>query len=120
MQTRIDSKFSSSEERIQASCYTWFHNTFPDYRGLLCYNLNNSANAIQGNKNKAMGVQAGRADFTFYFKGRAYFIEMKTPKGKQQEVQKNWMIQMLNHGFEYHIIRTKEDFKTLINNITNA
>ena len=45
---------------------------------------------------------------------------MKTPKGKQQEVQKKWMVQLLNHGFEYHIIRTKEDFKTLINNITNA
>ena len=93
--------------------------TMSDAEAVLELNLNNSANAIQGNKNKAMGVQAGRADFTFYFKGRAFFIEMKTPKGKQQEIQKKWMLNMLHNGFEYHIIRTKEDFKTLINNILN-
>lgn len=106
-----------NEDRIQAECFTWFHNTYPELRGLLCYNLNNSANKIQGNKNKAMGLQPGRADFTFYYKGSAYFIEMKTPKGRQQEIQKKWMIQVLSHKFPYYLIRSLEDFQKLIQEI---
>jgi len=120
MQTEKDSKYSKTEDRIHAECYMWFHNNYPKNRGLLCYNLNNSANAIQGNKNKAMGVQPGRADFTLYYKGTAFFIEVKTPIGKQQKIQKDWMIQVLSNGFEYHIIRSLEEFQTLIKQIINA
>lgn len=106
-----------AEDRIQAECNMWFTQNYPQYRGLLCYNLNNSANAIQGNKNKAMGLQAGRADMVFYFKGRAFMLEFKTPTGTQQKVQKEWMLQVMKNGFEYHIIRDLETFKNTINSI---
>ncbi len=107
------------EDRIQAEAYTWFHNTFPQYRGLLCYNLNNSKNEIAGNQNRSMGLQKGRADMTFYFKGKAYFLEFKTDKGTQQKVQKDWMLQVMSHSFEYHLIRSKEYFIEYITQIIN-
>lgn len=103
-----------NEDRLQAECYIWFHNTFPELRGTLCYNLNNSANKIQGNKNKAMGLQKGRSDFTFYHKSKAHMIEMKTPTGKQFEDQRTWQRQIIKQGFDYHIIKSKEEFQKLI------
>ena len=106
-----------AEDRIQAEAYIWFHNTFPEFRGLLCYNLNNSANKIQGNKNKSMGLQAGRSDMVMYFKGNAYMFEFKTAEGRQQKVQKEWMVKVLSQGFEYHIIRNTTTFKETICNI---
>ena len=115
------------EDRLQAECYTWFHNTYPTLRGLLCYNLNNAvpcscpkgkrSATIQGNKNKAMGIQKGRSDMVFYYKSRAFMIELKIDNGKQSQAQKDWMLRVLSNGFEYHIIRDLETFKELIKQI---
>ena len=102
------------EERLHANCYKWFHNNYPHLRGLLCYNLNNSANKIQGGKNKLMGLQKGRSDMVFYYNGTAYMIEFKTNTGIQSKEQKVWQKIVESHGFEYHIIRTLVGFKELI------
>ena len=106
-----------SEDRIQSQCYTWFHNNYPQYRMLLNYNLNNSKNAIDGRRNKALGLQAGRADMTLYFEGSAYFLEFKTPTGTQQKIQKEFQAIVEHHGFEYFIIRDIETFKSTISYI---
>lgn len=105
------------EERLQQEWYMWFHNTYPALRGLLCYNLNNSANKIQGNKNKSMGLQAGRSDLTLYWKGRAYHLEVKTPTGTQQPNQRAWQDLIEAHGFEYTIHRSQEDFMDRVKEI---
>jgi hypothetical protein len=113
----IDTKL---EERLQQEWYSEFHNRYPQYRGLLCYNLNNSANKIQGAKNKSMGLQPGRADMVFYFKSKAYHLEIKTPTGIQRENQKQWQKLIESQGFEYTIHRTKEDFFDRILTIIEA
>ena len=77
-----------TEIQIQTACYLWFHNNFPSDRGLLCYNLGNSKNKIDGNKNKALGLQAGRSDLVYYYAGKANMIEIKDATGKQSEKQK--------------------------------
>lgn len=105
------------EERIQEECYLWFHNGFPKYRGLLCYNLNNSANRIQGTKNKAMGLQAGRSDMVFYFDSKAHMIEFKTEDGEQSPNQEKWEALIRSQGFDYHIVRSKQEFVYLISKI---
>ena len=79
-----------AEERIQTFCYMWFHNTFPEYRGLLCCNLNNSKNKIDGARNKGMGLQKGRSDLVLYWQAKAHHIEMKTPTGEQSLEQIEW------------------------------
>lgn len=112
-------ELTESEDRLQTDWYCWFHNTYPQYRGLLCYNLNNSSNKIQGNKNKGMGLQKGRADLTLYWKGRAYHLECKTPEGTQKSDQKAWQAIIESNGFEYTIHRTKEDFIERVEFILN-
>lgn len=104
-----------NEDRIQQECYMWFHNTYPDQRGLLCYNLNNSRNKVAGAINRSMGLQAGRPDLTYYTPcGRAVFIEMKTPTGTQSPEQKKYQQRVESFGYEYVIIRSVDEFKELI------
>ena len=103
-----------SEIKLQAEIFKYFHNNFPNERGLLCYNLNNSANKIQGNQNKALGLIAGRSDMVYYRNGVATMIELKTIDGTQSKAQKEWEILIKKQGFEYFIVRNLEDFKNLI------
>lgn len=103
-----------SEEYIQYECVQYFWNEYPALRGLLCYNLNNSKNRIDGNRNKALGLQKGRSDLTLYYKGSAYHIEMKTPAGVQSKEQKEWAALVEKNGFRYYICRNLHEFQTLI------
>ena len=109
-----------AEDRLQQECYMFFHNTYPQYRGLLRYNLNNSANAIQGNKNKAMGLQAGASDMVLNFAGLTYFIELKVLKGVQSKGQLAWQRVIESQGFSYTIIRDEMAFRELIQSIVGV
>lgn len=129
------------EDRLQADAYRWFHNTYPNLRGCLCYNLNNvtpilppEARAILkkfgilekvfgmikkaagyfGMVAKAMGLQKGRSDMVLYLKGRAFMIEWKTAKGKQSAKQKEWQELIESQGFSYYIVRSIEEFKQIV------
>lgn len=109
-----------TEGRIQQECYVWFHNTFPDLRGLLCYNLGNSKNRIDGALNKSKGLQPGRSDFTLYLDGEAYFIEMKDDAGVLSPDQRRWRLLVTRRKFTYQVCRSLEEFKSIINNIING
>jgi hypothetical protein len=106
-----------SEDKIQSDCYVWFHNTYPNLRGLLCYNLNNSKNRIDGARNKAKGLIAGRSDMVLYYQSNAFMIEFKTLDGSQSVGQKEWEALVTSQGFQYHIIRSLEEFQRLIVNL---
>ena len=104
-----------SEANIQQSCFAWFWNTYPNERGFLHANNNNSYNAIKGNQNKAMGVVAGVADLEYLATdGRMVFIEMKTPAGVQDPKQKVFQIKVESRGSRYVVIRSLAEFKTLM------
>ena len=105
---------TETEARIQGHSYVWFHNTYPKLRGLLCYNLNNSRNKIDGSRNKSLGLQKGRSDLVLYLKGTAYMIEVKTETGKQSKDQKEWQQIIESQGFRYFVIRDRDEFEKLI------
>lgn len=121
---------NKSEARIAQDCYMWFQKEFPQYRRLYNLNLNNSGlhldkehrlydeaeqlNIRIANSNKAQGLQAGRSDAVFYFNKVAYHIEFKTEKGTQGPKQKLWESCIRQQGFQYHIIRSLDEFKQLI------
>ena len=107
-----------SESKIQSDCYMWFHATYPDLRGLLCYNLNNSRSKIQAMTDRGLGLQPGRSDLVFYYKGIAYMLEAKIEKGTQQPNQKVWESKIIQAGFSYQIFRSKEEFISIILAIT--
>lgn len=117
-----DRRHLMSEGKIQADCYSWFWNAFPQYRK--CYfaipNENNRADssAISGAIRKAMGVTKGVADTFMAVRKGGYgglFIEFKTEVGKQSPEQKQWQIIIENQGYLYRVIRSLEEFKELIN-----
>lgn len=101
------------EQLIQQSIIKWFNYQHPEYKGLLCANLNNSKDARTGGINKSMGVVAGRSDLVFYFKGEAIHIEVKAPGQKQSKIQKEWQRVIEKAGFRYEIVYSLEDFVKL-------
>lgn len=105
---------NNSEIYLQSKCFLWHWNNYPNERGLLCYNLNNSKNKIDGNQNKALGLIKGRSDMVYYKKGKAIMLEFKTDTGTQSKDQKQWEENIINQGFEYHIIRNFEEFEKII------
>jgi hypothetical protein len=80
----------------------------------LCYNLNNSKNKIDGARNKAKGLIAGRSDMVLYFQSKAFMIELKTEDGMQRSEQKEWERIITAQGFQYHICRSLSEFQSLI------
>lgn len=101
------------ELKLQAVCSQWFWNTYPEHRRLLHCNMNNSHNAIAGNKAKAVGVVAGVADLEFVWY-RMYFIELKVGAGVQSPEQIDFQNKVENFSHVYLIIRSFQEFKTLI------
>ena len=104
-----------SEERIQQECYNWFHNTYPNLRGLLFHVPNGGARSSrEGSMLKKVGVVPGVSDLIFLYRGQAYFIEMKNEYGKQSTKQFVWQKKVEAQNFKYFICRTLESFIELI------
>ena len=111
----------SNEGKIQAECFTWFHNTYPQYRGLLfhCPNENDRAdsNPIQGAIRKSLGVVPGVADLILLVPRPghgALLIEMKDAKGTQKSRQVEWQKIVERQGYIYKICRSLEEFQEII------
>jgi len=108
------------EERIQRNCVTYFNLKYRNLVGLLCCNLNNSKDKKTGGRNKALGVVAGRSDLVFYYKQRAYHIEVKQQGKKQSKVQVAWQKTIEYQGFQYFLIYSIDDFIKLIEEIVDV
>lgn len=107
-----------TEDQLQAKIYQHFHNHYPNLRGLLFAVPNGGwRNAREAQKLKSTGVVAGVADLLFIYKKRIYCFELKTAKGTQQKVQKQWQQVVENQGVDYFIIRSLDEFKKVLNNI---
>lgn len=103
------------EDIFQKACVKWYNLAYPKHKKLLCYNYNNSKSELEGKRNKAKGLQAGRSDLVLYYKGKATMIELKTKTGSQKEAQKEWQSAIEAQGFEYKIVRNFNEFMFLIN-----
>lgn len=114
-------RHSSPEGRIQAECFAWFWNTYPQYRKLLFHvpNENDRAdsNIIQGAIRKSLGVVSGVADLLFLVARGGFHglcIEMKDEKGRQKPAQAEWQAIVEAQGYKYVICRSLEQFKIII------
>lgn len=112
---------SESESRLQATCFAWFWNTYPEYRGLMFHvpSEGNRNSVIDGGRRKAMGIVAGVSDLIFMLPRHGYHglcIEMKTETGKQSDKQKEWERKVTEQGYDYQITRSLSEFKTCVTN----
>lgn len=118
---------SMPEGKIQAKCYQYFWNTYPQYRGLYFAvpNENNRAdsNAITGAIRRSMGVYHGVSDTLMLIPRGRYHglcIEYKDENGRQSEHQIAWQKLVESQGYAYRVCRSLEQFKTITNEYLNA
>ena len=107
------------EARLQAQCFQWCWNTFPQTRRLLFHveNERSDGNKIDGARRVAMGLVAGVSDLILLIPRGEYHglcIEMKTLTGKQRENQRTWQMLVETNGYQYCLCRTFEQFQHII------
>lgn len=119
--TTKDNKDSKETEgKLQADCFQWFNNTFPNLRGLL-YHVPNGENRdpITANLLKAKGVVAGIPDLVFHYRAKTYFFELKKPNGtgRLSDAQNKIIEQLDTQRFIVWLLNDLETFKHLIESI---
>lgn len=63
----------------------------------------------------ALGCRPGAPDLTlFYPKGKVTFIEVKSLTGRLSKVQEQFKILSVEHGIDYHVVRSVDDVKCLL------
>ena len=107
-----------SEDQLQQQIIIWFKNEYQMHGKGLIFSVPNggSRNLLEAKKLKQTGAMAGVSDLIVLLPSKCLFIELKTEKGTQSEVQKIFEERVKNLNFDYFIIRSLEDFKTLIDN----
>lgn len=107
------------ESKIQQGCVRWFRLRYPRYAGNL-FSVPNGGyrNAVTGAILKAEGALAGVADLFLAVPNRFYaglFIEMKRPKGRQQESQRRFQQAVESQGYKYSLCYSLDDFMVVVN-----
>lgn len=66
------------------------------------------------NELKKMGMLPGCSDLCIVYNGKAYFLEVKTDKGKQSDAQILFMDNVLRAGCEYAVVRSVGDVEWVL------
>jgi hypothetical protein len=104
-----------TESRLQAECFQYHWNTYPNERRKLFMVHNSPRNAIDGNRLKAQGMVAGVSDMLLLRNDKPPLcIEIKTATGTQQRNQKEWQQVAESTGANYVIVRSLDEFKDII------
>lgn len=107
-------KYDDEEHRIQSACVRAFRYKYPKLRhNLFAVPNGGRRDIVTGAKLKAEGALAGVSDLIFLKSNRFYgalLIEMKTPKGTQQETQKEWERKITADGYKYVVCRSVGEF----------
>lgn len=56
----------------------------------------------------------GGSDFVGVYRGRALYVEIKTPTGRQSSDQRTFQARVERHGAIYRILRSVEDAQALL------
>lgn len=114
-------KRGAPEYKIQCECVAYFHNTYPEYRGLYfaVQNENSRAdsNASTGAIRRSLGVTKGVSDTLMLIprgKWNGLCIEYKSDIGRQSPAQVEWQSKVEAQGYRYEVVRSLEEFKKLI------
>lgn len=108
-----------SEDALQQKCIFWFHNKYPDLRGLLFAVPNGGArNGKQGKTLRLTGVVAGVFDLMLLWHGRAWCLELKNEVWKElSEPQEKWCKKITSQGIYSARITSLSEFKCIIKEI---
>lgn len=108
------------ESNLQMSCVRWFRLQYPEMAGLLFAVPNGSKRGkVTAAILKAEGALAGVSDLLFLMPAGTcpyLCIEMKTPTGRQSPAQKEFQHNVEAVGARYALVRSFDEFVSLIRN----
>lgn len=109
-----------SESALQQQIFNWYNNNYClkniEKRGMI-FSIPNGGtrHLMEAMTLKATGLLKGASDLIVILpNGKLMFVELKQPKGIQSLEQKDFESRVKILGFEYHIIRSLEEFIILI------
>lgn len=105
-----------SEDKLQATCFQWANNNYclkHHKPRLSIFSVPNGGtrNKVEVMTLKSTGLKAGVSDLIALFPGKAVFFELKTETGRQSPEQIDFQTVVEALGFEYHLIRSFDQFK---------
>jgi hypothetical protein len=110
-----------NESKLQQEIFNWYQNNyclkFHEPRGMI-FSIPNGGtrNKLEAITMKATGLLAGASDLIVITpNGKLIFVELKTDTGKQSDKQIDFENRVKKLGFEYHLIRSIDEFKIIIN-----
>ena len=108
-----------TENQVQNECWVWFNNNFclkNHSPKCIFFSIPNGGtrNIREAVTLKQTGLKKGASDFVVLMPNRAIFFEAKTEVGKQSPEQKEFEIDVGALGFEYYLIRSVEEFRSII------
>ena len=108
-----------NENNLQQQIYLWFNNNYcltnSPNRGII-FSIPNGGtrNVREAMTLKATGLLKGASDLVVIFpNGKLCFVELKIIKGVQSSEQKDFEQRIINAGYEYHLVRSLDEFKDL-------
>lgn len=106
----------NKEDALQSKIVIWFKNNYQMQGKGLIFSCPNGGtrNIVEAKKLKETGLMAGVSDLIVLLENKILFVELKIEKGIQSDAQKLFETRIINLGYEYHLIRDLETFKTLI------
>ncbi len=108
-----------SHDQLQAQCFLWHWTEYPEQRGLMHANNNNSRNKIEGNQKKALGVVKGVLDLEYFYASKLYFFDIKIGRDKLSDDQLAFIAKVESEGAKCYEIRSLEQFQEFIKSVQN-
>lgn len=123
-----------SEERIQQEIIRWYRNTFclaHHNPRCMIFSVPNEGRGKASSKLIATGLYPGCADLVVIRDGfeiftpsriddimkRVLFFEVKTPEGRLSGKQKAFQAHCQQMSIPYHVVRSVDEFKAIINRL---
>lgn len=104
-------KNEKPEYILQCKCVTWFKRNYPNY---IIFSVPNEATHRQSTYYAKSGVLKGVSDLIIVSPQKIIFVELKAEKGYQRPEQKTFQSKIESLQQSYFLIRTLEDFKSII------
>jgi len=105
------------EAKIQIAIIKWLRAVMPKVMIQHCKNEHykrGTAGKIAGSMNKAAGVMSGFPDLICLTYAGAFFLEVKTPKGRVSPVQSQVHDMLRERGFSVGVVRSIDDVRDFL------
>jgi len=111
--THISAYSFASEKQLQAHCFQWTWNMYPELRRLF-FKVNNDGekNIVAAVQDRGLGIVRGIPDLVFMVP--AMGIELKMPGKKQTEDQIKVEVKWKSRQIPYYLVFTVEQYQEIV------